>query len=79
MKYKEIEVLNEQTGKIMKCICAGYDRFLSDCHEFVLPRLSLIHIYSGWVKHTVWGNSLFSIKHGPGTGRGCWEKRNSSA
>lgn len=38
MKYKEIEVLNEQTGKIMKCICAGYDRFLSDCHEFVQPR-----------------------------------------
>lgn len=38
MNDKVIEVLNEHTGKMMKCICAGYDSFLSDCHEFVLPR-----------------------------------------
>ena len=38
MNDKVIEVLNEHTGKGMKCVCAGYDSFLSDCHEFVLPR-----------------------------------------
>lgn len=38
MNYKEITFLNEQKGTLMKCVCVGYEAFVADCDDFILPR-----------------------------------------
>ena len=37
MDYKYIEVLNPQTGKMVKVICIHYEQFQEDCKRCVLP------------------------------------------
>ena len=38
MEVKEMEVLNEVTGKNVKCVCVNYEKFIADCDEMTMLR-----------------------------------------
>lgn len=38
MEIKIIEIPIEQSDILMKCICINYEKFLSDCEDFVMER-----------------------------------------